>query len=156
MAYRGLLPDEFLNALDPTERGQLWAEALVAPRPGVTRLVICPDVGKEPVGFAVVGPVRAAGDNGSVGGGAGDSGLGELHAINLDPDSWGCGLGRELLAAATDELSRLGFGEAGLWVVTGTRGLAGSTKPPAGVQRGLSASMTRVDPRSRRSATAAR
>lgn len=91
MACRGLLPDEFLNALDPTERGQLWAEALVAPRPGVTRLVICPDVGKEPVGFAVVGPVRAAGDNGSVGGGAGDSGLAELHAINLDLDSWAAG-----------------------------------------------------------------
>lgn len=42
-----------------------------------------------------------------------------LYAINLDPDSWGLGFGRELLAAATEELGRLGFTEAVLWVATG-------------------------------------
>lgn len=101
----------------------MWAQALVTPRPGATRLVIVirPDLGEEPVGFAVVGPVRTTGDDQSSAGGegTGDSALGELYAINLDPDAWGRGLGRELLAAATDELSRLGFGEAVLWVVAG-------------------------------------
>ena len=118
-AYRGQLPNEFLDALDVAERGRMWAQALGTPRPGATRLVICPDVGDDPVGFAVVGPVRddAGGGEGDVGGGG--PGLGELYAINLDPDSWGRGLGRELLAAATDELSRLGFGDGVLWVVTG-------------------------------------
>lgn len=45
--------------------------------------------------------------------------MGELYAINLDPDAWGKGWGRELLSSATAELARLGFGEAVLWVATG-------------------------------------
>jgi len=120
-----MLPDEFLDGLDPTERGRTWAEALATPRAGVTRLVICADVGDDPVGFAVVGSVRLD-DEASVGAERGCSadgpawaGLGELYAINLEPNAWGRGLGRELLAAATDEMSKLGFGAAVLWVAAG-------------------------------------
>lgn len=75
-----------------------------------SNLVICPQPGDEPVGFASAGPVRDEGDG---------SALGELYAINLDPDVWGRGLGRELLGTATDELRRLGFDAAVLWVATG-------------------------------------
>lgn len=109
--YRGMMPDDFLDGLDSTERGEMWARALVAPGPGGSRLVICPHAGADPVGFALVGRVRASGSD--------ESELGELYAINLDPDNWGRGLGRTLLAAATEELSRLGFSEAVLWVATG-------------------------------------
>lgn len=109
--YRGIMPDEFLDGLDPVERGNMWAQALGTARPGVSRLVVCTEPGDDPVGFAIVGPVHDSEASGS--------GLGELYAINLDPDAWGLGLGRELLAAATTELSRLGFGEAVLWVATG-------------------------------------
>lgn len=110
-AYRGVMPDDFLDGLDPVERGNMWARALGAARPGSSRLVVSTEPGDHPVGFAIVGPVRDAEASGS--------GLGELYAINLDPEAWGLGLGRELLAAATTELRRLRFDEAVLWVATG-------------------------------------
>ncbi len=53
----------------------------------------------------------------SFGGSADDPELGELHALNLDPDRWGRGLGRALLHAATEQLAAVGFDEAVLWVV---------------------------------------
>lgn len=109
--YGGIMPDEFLDGLDPDERGRAWARALAAPLPGGSRLVICAQPGADPAGFALVGPIRD--------GGADETGLGELYAINLHPDAWGLGLGRALLAAATVELSRLGFSDAVLWVATG-------------------------------------
>ena len=59
------------------------------------------------VGFASFGPARdsdAACD------------IGQLYAINLDPDVWGRGLGRALLNV-TDRLRELGYVEAVLWVV---------------------------------------
>ncbi|MDQ3733675.1 MAG: GNAT family N-acetyltransferase [Actinomycetota bacterium] len=108
--YRGIMPEDFLDNLDPAERGQMWASYLTTRRPMSSRLVICAEPGDEPVGFALVGPDRESASP--------ESDLGELYAINLDPDAWGQGLGRDLLAAATTELSRLGFREAVLWVAT--------------------------------------
>jgi ribosomal protein S18 acetylase RimI-like enzyme len=46
-------------------------------------------------------------------------GAGQLYAINVDPDQWGTGAGRALLAAAQAELVRLGYTEAVLWVLPG-------------------------------------
>ncbi len=109
--YRGMMPDAFLDGLDPAERGAMWALSLATTRPESSRLVVCVHPQDDPVGFALVGPLRD--------GGADESKLGELYAINLDPDAWGLGLGRQLLIAATAELSRLGFREAVLWVATG-------------------------------------
>ena len=44
-------------------------------------------------------------------------GVGELYAINVDPDVWGRGLGRAMLRHMTAELAGLGYREAVLWVV---------------------------------------
>jgi GNAT superfamily N-acetyltransferase len=60
------------------------------------------------VGFATVGAERTEGE---------PSASGELYAMNLDPDVWGRGIGRALLHRATEELVRLGFPDAVLWVV---------------------------------------
>jgi ribosomal protein S18 acetylase RimI-like enzyme len=62
-------------------------------------------VGFTVVGFTVVGPAQDP------------EGAGELYAINVDPDHWGTGVGRTLLAAAQAELTRLGYTEAVLWVL---------------------------------------
>jgi GNAT superfamily N-acetyltransferase len=59
------------------------------------------------VGFALVGPAQDP------------EGAGQLSAINVDPDQWGTGAGRALLAAAQAELVRLGYTEAVLWVLPG-------------------------------------
>ena len=48
-----------------------------------------------------------------------DGETGELYAINLDPDHWGRGLGRALLAEVTRGLADVGYHSAVLWVATG-------------------------------------
>ena len=104
-AYRGAMPDDFLDGLDPETREAGWARLLSSPDAAGHTLVVENDDGAV-VGFAHIGPSRQQADSD-----------GELYAINLDPDAWGRGLGRQLLAAATDELAQRGYDEAILWVL---------------------------------------
>jgi ribosomal protein S18 acetylase RimI-like enzyme len=105
-AYRGgLMPDEYLDALSNVERATMWREALEqGPRARSSRLVA--EVDDEMVGFAIVGP--AAGDL--------ESPIGELYAINVDPDHWATGVGSDLIAAAMAELKASAFTSVVLWV----------------------------------------
>jgi len=104
-AYRGQMPDDYLDGLRPEEREAGWERGLRRDRARDPVLVAERD--GRVVGFAVV---RAADD---------PEGAGELAAINVDPDHWGTGAGRALLAAAQTELARLGHLEAVLWVLPG-------------------------------------
>jgi ribosomal protein S18 acetylase RimI-like enzyme len=102
-AYRGHMPDEYLDGLRPEERAAYWREALGREdRPGAVLVV---ERDGEVVGFSAVGPSRDP------------EGAGELFSINLDPAHWGSGAGRALLEAAQAELARLGFAETVLWVL---------------------------------------
>jgi GNAT superfamily N-acetyltransferase len=47
--------------------------------------------------------------------------IGELYAIYLDPQCWGQGLGRKLLAHATRRLLSHGYSIAILWVLESNR-----------------------------------
>jgi GNAT superfamily N-acetyltransferase len=101
------MPDEFLDGLDPDERGRQWQAFAERPSPGTIAVVADDD--RDVVGFALVGQAR----------GLDDDRIGELHAINVDPGAWGSGAGTALLAAATDHLRALGYTNAFLWVVDG-------------------------------------
>jgi ribosomal protein S18 acetylase RimI-like enzyme len=103
--YRGLVPDEYLDALRPEDRASRYTlgasepskpHTLVAVRDGV----VC--------GFATTGPCRDA-----------DALTGELLALHVDPDAWGLGVGRRLIEAARSRLHSLGFSDAVLWVLIG-------------------------------------
>lgn len=61
------------------------------------------------VGFVKVGPTRDEHQDPEC--------VGEIHALYLLPESWGEGLGRQLLAAAVERLAAAGFEEATLWVL---------------------------------------
>lgn len=100
------MPDEYLDGLSVADRASMWREALGdEPRPRGTRLVAEASDGTV-VGFAIVGP--AGGDQDAKGG--------ELYAINVDPEHWGLGAGRQLLAGAADALRSARFPDAVLWV----------------------------------------
>jgi len=105
-AYRGLLPSEYLDQLRPEDRAERYdfatrdlqkPQTIVALEGGVIR------------GFATTAPSR-------------DADLpdyGELGALYVDPDYWGCGMGKALVSAARDRMAGQGFGDALLWVLMG-------------------------------------
>jgi GNAT superfamily N-acetyltransferase len=63
------------------------------------------------VGFATFGPSRDADA----------SGLGEIYALYVDPESYGGGTGRLLMAEARRRLREAGMNEAILWVLRGNK-----------------------------------
>jgi RimJ/RimL family protein N-acetyltransferase len=102
-AYRGVMPDAYLDGLDPADRAATWRRLLEA-EPSGRHLDIVLDTDGV-AGFAAYGP---AGDE--------EPGTGELYSINLDPASWGHGLGSALLEHVRSALCDDGFGQAVLWV----------------------------------------
>jgi ribosomal protein S18 acetylase RimI-like enzyme len=104
-AYRGQMPDAYLDWLRAEDRAAYWDGALR--REDLRGVVLVAERDGEVVGFAAAGPSPDP------------EGAGELFAINLDPDHWGAGAGRALLEAAQAELGRMGFAESVLWVLPG-------------------------------------
>lgn len=110
-AYRGVMTDVFLDSLDPSARAEYWRAALSDPSLPGDRLVLL--AGEEVAGLAACGPALDGPSDTSP-----DTALGQLYAINLDPDWWGTGGGTVLLDACTTALRAAGFAEAILWVAT--------------------------------------
>ncbi|HEY5025072.1 MAG TPA: GNAT family N-acetyltransferase [Acidimicrobiales bacterium] len=104
--YRGLLPDDYLDGLRPEDRMSrytLGSSDPEVPSTGVAERdgAVC--------GFVTTGPSR---DADVPDGGA-------LLALYVDPEAWGLGVGRRLLAHGRGHLGRGGFTEATLWVLVG-------------------------------------
>src|SRR5437867_3034225 len=108
-AYRGLMPEAVLDALNVAERAERWRERLREEKAGHPTVLVVEDEDGAVAGFAAIGPRRGEPPGPS----------GELYAINLDPDCWGRGLGRALLVAAEEALREAGHDQAMLWVVAG-------------------------------------
>ncbi len=107
-AYRGLLPDDYLDGLRPEDRAARYTFGVTGP--GLPTTVVAMVDGVI-AGFATTGPCRDAD--------AADTG--ELLALYVDPDAWGTGMGRRLLAESRTDLERRGFTRAVLWVLVGNQ-----------------------------------
>jgi ribosomal protein S18 acetylase RimI-like enzyme len=91
--YRGILPQEKLDAIDPAEHVRTWRENYT----DETRIYLAYE-GETPVGFCFVGQ-------------------GWLWAIHVDHRWHGAGAGPALMRAGRDGLRELGFHQASLWVI---------------------------------------
>lgn len=90
VAYRGIVPDEHLDALSWSQRRDRWRALLTdAGNAGRTLVAV---LGQRLVGFASVGPCRDSD--------LAAQGLYEVFAIYLDPSHWRRGTGSALLRAA--------------------------------------------------------
>jgi ribosomal protein S18 acetylase RimI-like enzyme len=105
-AYRGLIDDEFLDALDQAARTDAWRRSIE----GRLGTVLVGLVDDEVVGFAALMPSRDP---------DAPQGCGEVTAIYLEPEAWDQGLGRLLMDASLDRLADQGFTEVSLWVLRG-------------------------------------
>ncbi len=103
-AYRGLIAQAYLDSLKP----EIWAAKYAFHRtsPELPSTLVAVDADTV-FGLAMSGPYR------------GDDlpDIGELRAIYVDPQHWGTGAGRLLIAAAREQLRGDGFTEAALWVL---------------------------------------
>jgi len=106
VAYRGLLPDDYLDQLRPEDRAAKYNFA--DPNPQAPKTLVAAE-GSLIHGFATTMPSR-------------DSNLpdhAELAALYVHPDQWGRGIGAALIAAARGSLVQQGFRTAYLWVLAG-------------------------------------
>jgi len=106
VAYRTLLPDEYLNGLRPEDRAARYDFA--SRDPGRPSTLVAVD-GEAICGFATVAPA-AQGDA---------PGYGELCALYVSPERWGKGIGAVLAKEARKRLSLLGYQQPVLWVLLG-------------------------------------
>ncbi len=108
------MPSERLAELSVERRARQWRDwpPLLA------------ESGDVIVGFVSVGASRDADADG------------ELFAIYVDPDYWGSGVGRKLIAAGEERLRELGHVEAILWVLADNPARAASTNDPVGSTTG--------------------
>ena len=108
-AYRGKMPQDYLHGLDPAVRAQAWRRIMAETEPSRGGVLAAVTDGGGITGFASFGPARDHDTD--------PRQTGEVFAIYVDPDAWGTGTGRLLMAGATAELARLGYTDAILWVL---------------------------------------
>jgi GNAT superfamily N-acetyltransferase len=109
IAYRGLIPDDYLDGLRPEDQAARYTFGQLGPDRPHTVLAVDDDDHDVIAGFATTGPSRDVDGDG----------FGELYALYVDPDRWNGGVGGALMAAARDRLGADGFSEAFLWVLAG-------------------------------------
>jgi GNAT superfamily N-acetyltransferase len=108
-AYRGIVPGDYLDALDIGERTHEWVSILTETAEGFhgsTSIVALVD--GVLAGFATVGGLRGAD--------AADN-AGEIYSIYASPAVWGIGVGRALMNAAVVQLERRDHRNLCLWVL---------------------------------------
>jgi len=94
--YRGLLPAGYLDGLRAEDRAARYTFG----RADGPKTTVAVDAGGVVVGFATI--------HGA-----------ELSALHVEPDAWGTGIGRALIAQARADLATAGVDEAHLWVLAG-------------------------------------
>jgi ribosomal protein S18 acetylase RimI-like enzyme len=103
-AYRGIMPDAFLDALSVVGFQSRWEELFQ----GGTQVTLVSEIDNRIRGFAGFGPSRDADT---------DSGTAELCGLYVHPENWGCGLGKALCRAALSDLGEQGYRDVILWVL---------------------------------------
>jgi ribosomal protein S18 acetylase RimI-like enzyme len=104
-AYRGVMPDAFLDTISLEVRTQAWRGALERGQPELW--VAC--LAAEVIGWVAFGGSRD---------GDAAASTGEIEAIYICPEYWATGLGRALWLKARERLKNRGFTSITLWVLS--------------------------------------
>lgn len=102
-AYRGLVPDEQLNALPMAKRLAMWRDAIDFGEPQVHVATL----GEQVIGFVGFDRSRDPKSKPT---------MGEVWSLYVAPAQWGRGVGLALWDAARDGLDEEGCTHASVWV----------------------------------------
>ena len=105
VAYRGHMPDDFLDGLDMGKRMNMW-RALTQDSDKI--IFIAEDTADNIVGFSALGRSRDPDANPDTA---------EVSAIYVHPEKWGKGIGRTLLSRSLSEVRKRDFNQLTLWVL---------------------------------------
>lgn len=103
-AYRGIVPDEYLDALSVEQRHSVWQRHLEARE----SLIWVAEDGDSVRGWISAGRSRDTDATQSTG---------EIWAVYVDPHQWSNGIGRELCSTAEQELRAQDCTDVTLWVL---------------------------------------
>jgi ribosomal protein S18 acetylase RimI-like enzyme len=109
VAYRGHMPDEFLDGLDVEKRADMWRELTQEPD---KLILVAEDNEQNIIGFSLLAPSR---DPDAI------PNTAEVAAIYVHPEKWGKRIGGALLAASLDEGRKRKFDQVTLWVLEGNQ-----------------------------------
>jgi len=109
VAYKGVMPAEFLKSISLDAREKGWVKTLS--RDGRGHYVVIEQDGGV-AGFCVYGPPKED---------LKSKNTGELVALNIAPKTWGKGLGASLIQHVIKEGRSLGWDTIYLWVVRENR-----------------------------------
>jgi GNAT superfamily N-acetyltransferase len=141
-AYRGLVGDAVLDALDVEERTASWGRWIARSLAGegtdgdVRHALLVAERGGEVLGWATFGPARAA-DR---------AGWGELAGLYVDPEAARTGVGRSLVSEVERRLAAAGFARAYLWVLEGNAPAAAAYERYGWVEDGARLEDADTDP----------
>lgn len=109
VAYRGIISDEYLDALSYAEVEGRFRNVISVPGPGEQFMVA--EAGGKVIGFVIFGPERAvAAEN-----------RGEVYAVYVRPEHHGRGVGRKLMVAAACRLMEQGMRSLTVWTLDQAR-----------------------------------
>ncbi len=106
-AYRGQIPESYLDSLSIEKRTKLWKDQLKNPTDGTHTFVA--EKNGIVVGWCTTGINRDEDVT---------KDTGELYGIYMDPEFIGKGIGSELMKYALNVLKNDGYKKATLWVLT--------------------------------------
>jgi ribosomal protein S18 acetylase RimI-like enzyme len=106
IAYRGQIPNDYLDSLDVVSRTKRWQEKLSNPSPRTRNLIA--EANQKIIGFCDIGKSRDEDATDDVG---------EVLAIYIDTDFMGKGVGTKLIDKALESLKDFVFKSATLWVL---------------------------------------
>jgi GNAT superfamily N-acetyltransferase len=107
-AYRGQLPDAYLDSLDVEQRARMWSSALSRPAPA--RLVVTESL----TAFCFYGPSRDDAGQARI--------QAEIYALYVHPDRWRQGGGRALCARAEQDARERECASIALWALKANDG----------------------------------
>jgi GNAT superfamily N-acetyltransferase len=107
-AYRGQLPDAYLDSLDVEQRARMWSSALSRPAPA--RLVVTESL----TAFCFYGPSRDDAGQAQI--------QAEIYALYVHPDRWRQGGGRALCARAEQDARERECASIALWALKANDG----------------------------------